>query len=62
MSAAWSAMRWLLPDAQEIDSDSRFYLTLSMAYMGGIYNLLLLPVSHRQQAWSSITFSTRVQA
>jgi len=29
--------------AQKIDQDSRFYLTLSMAYMGGFYNLLLLP-------------------
>jgi acyl-CoA synthetase (AMP-forming)/AMP-acid ligase II len=29
--------------AQGIDQDSRFYLTLSMAYMGGLYNLLLLP-------------------
>lgn len=29
--------------AQRIDQDSRFYLTLSMSYMGGLYNLLLLP-------------------
>ncbi len=26
-----------------IDEGSRFYLTLSMAYMGGLYNLLILP-------------------
>ncbi|MFY9912523.1 MAG: class I adenylate-forming enzyme family protein [Candidatus Sulfotelmatobacter sp.] len=31
-------------DAQHIDQDSRFYLTLSMAYMGGLYNLLILPL------------------
>jgi acyl-coenzyme A synthetase/AMP-(fatty) acid ligase len=31
---------------QGIDSSSRFYLTLSMAYMGGFYNLLLLPFLH----------------
>jgi long-chain acyl-CoA synthetase len=29
--------------AQNIDQNSRFYLTLSMAYMGGFYNLLVLP-------------------
>jgi acyl-CoA synthetase (AMP-forming)/AMP-acid ligase II len=29
--------------AQHIDEGSRFYLTLSMAYMGGFYNLLILP-------------------
>ncbi len=29
--------------AQGIDEHSRFYLTLSMAYMGGFYNLLVLP-------------------
>jgi long-chain acyl-CoA synthetase len=28
---------------QGIDQNSRFFLTLSMAYMGGFYNLLLLP-------------------
>lgn len=28
---------------QNIDHDTRFYLTLSMSYMGGFYNLLLLP-------------------
>ena len=51
-------------DAQQIDSNSRFYLTLSMAYMGGIYNLLLLPfltgasvvVDHVFDARSSLTF------
>lgn len=31
---------------QGIDAFSRFYLTLSMAYMGGFYNLLLLPFLH----------------
>jgi len=29
--------------AQEVGQDARFYLTLSMAYMGGFYNLLILP-------------------
>ncbi len=51
-------------DAQAIGSDSRFYLTLSMAYMGGLYNLLLLPfltgasvvVDHVFDARSSLTF------
>ncbi|MGA9530112.1 MAG: class I adenylate-forming enzyme family protein [Terriglobales bacterium] len=51
-------------EAQAIDSNSRFYLTLSMAYMGGLYNLLLLPflmgssvvVDHVFDARSSITF------
>jgi len=51
-------------EAQSIDSASRFYLTLSMAYMGGIYNLLLLPfltgasvfVDHVFDARSSLTF------
>ncbi|MGA7906840.1 MAG: class I adenylate-forming enzyme family protein [Candidatus Sulfotelmatobacter sp.] len=28
---------------QGIDQETRFYLTLSMAYMGGFYNLLVLP-------------------
>ena len=31
---------------QHISRDSRFYLTLSMAYMGGFYNLLILPFLH----------------
>ena len=51
-------------EAQAIDSDSRFYSTLSMAYMGGIYNLLVLPfltgasvvVDYVFDARSSITF------
>lgn len=51
-------------EAQAVDADSRFYLTLSMAYMGGIYNLLLLPfvtgasvvVDHVFDARSSLTF------
>jgi long-chain acyl-CoA synthetase len=50
--------------AQEIDQDSRFYLTLSMSYMGGLYNLLILPflcgasvvVDHVFDARSSLHF------
>jgi long-chain acyl-CoA synthetase len=50
--------------AQRIDEESRFYLTLSMAYMGGFYNLLLLPflcgasvvVDHVFDARSSVHF------
>jgi long-chain acyl-CoA synthetase len=50
--------------AQGIDEDSRFYLTLSMAYMGGFYNLLVLPflcgasvvVDHVFDARSSLHF------
>jgi long-chain acyl-CoA synthetase len=50
--------------AQGIDHNSRFYLTLSMAYMGGFYNLLLLPflcgasivVDHVFDARSSLNF------
>jgi len=50
--------------AQEINEDSRFYLTLSMAYMGGFYNLLVLPflcgasvvVDHVFDARSSLHF------
>jgi len=49
---------------QAIDEDSRFYLTLSMAYMGGLYNLLVLPflcgasvvVDHVFDARSSLNF------
>jgi long-chain acyl-CoA synthetase len=49
---------------QGIDHDSRFYLTLSMAYMGGFYNLLILPflcgasvvVDHVFDARSSLSF------
>lgn len=49
---------------QGIDEDSRFYLTLSMAYMGGFYNLLILPflcgasvvVDHVFDARSSLHF------
>jgi long-chain acyl-CoA synthetase len=33
-------------EQQGIDESSRFYLTLSMAYMGGFYNLLILPFLH----------------
>ncbi|HVI08327.1 MAG TPA: class I adenylate-forming enzyme family protein [Candidatus Binatia bacterium] len=50
--------------AQGIDETSRFYLTLSMAYMGGFYNLLVLPflcgasvaVDHVFDARSSLHF------
>lgn len=50
--------------AQEIGQDSRFYLTLSMSYMGGLYNLLVLPflcgasvvVDHVFDARSSLHF------
>lgn len=50
--------------AQGLDQDSRFYLTLSMAYMGGFYNLLVLPflcgasvvVDHVFDARSSLHF------
>jgi len=50
--------------AQKIDEDSRFYLTLSMSYMGGLYNLLFLPflcgasvvVDHVFDARSSLHF------
>lgn len=49
---------------QGINHDSRFYLTLSMAYMGGFYNLLILPflcgasvvVDHVFDARSSLNF------
>jgi long-chain acyl-CoA synthetase len=49
---------------QGIDHTSRFYLTLSMAYMGGFYNLLILPflrgasvvVDHVFDARSSLNF------
>ncbi|HEY1658174.1 MAG TPA: class I adenylate-forming enzyme family protein [Candidatus Sulfotelmatobacter sp.] len=49
---------------QGIDHNSRFYLTLSMAYMGGFYNLLVLPflcgasvvVDHVFDARSSLNF------
>jgi long-chain acyl-CoA synthetase len=50
--------------AQGIDQDARFYLTLSMSYMGGFYNLLILPflcgasvvVDHVFDARSSLHF------
>ncbi len=50
--------------AQRIDHNSRFYLTLSMAYMGGFYNLLILPflcgasvvIDHVFDARSSLNF------
>ena len=50
--------------AEGINQDSRFYLTLSMAYMGGLYNLLVLPflcgasvvVDHVFDARSSLNF------
>jgi long-chain acyl-CoA synthetase len=51
-------------EAQRIDQNSRFYLTLSMSYMGGFYNLLILPflcgasvvVDHVFDARSSLRF------
>jgi long-chain acyl-CoA synthetase len=51
-------------NVQGLDQDSRFYLTLSMAYMGGFYNLLILPfllgasvvVDHVFDARSSLNF------
>ncbi len=50
--------------AQKIDQNSRFYLTLSMSYMGGLYNLLVLPflcgasvvIDHVFDARSSLRF------
>ena len=50
--------------AQGIDQDSRFYLTLSMSYMGGFFNLFVLPflcgasvvVDHVFDARSSLNF------
>jgi long-chain acyl-CoA synthetase len=50
--------------SQGIDRNSRFYLTLSMAYMGGFYNLLVLPflcgasvvIDHVFDARSSLHF------
>ena len=55
-------------EVQGLDSNSRFHLTLSMAYMGGIYNLLLLPflmgasvvVDHVFDARSSLTFWEKI--
>ena len=49
---------------QGIDHNTRFYLTLSMSYMGGLYNLLILPflcgasvvVDHVFDARSSLHF------
>jgi acyl-CoA synthetase (AMP-forming)/AMP-acid ligase II len=49
---------------QGVDQNSRFYLTLSMSYMGGLYNLLVLPflcgasvvVDHVFDARSSLRF------
>ena len=56
--------------AQRIDQESRFYLTLSMAYMGGFYNLLILPflcgasvvVDHVFDARSSLHFWEKARA
>jgi acyl-coenzyme A synthetase/AMP-(fatty) acid ligase len=58
-----------LASAQGIEEDSRFYLTLSMAYMGGLYNLLVLPflcgasvvVDHVFDARSSLHFWDKAQ-
>jgi long-chain acyl-CoA synthetase len=54
-------------EQQGIDHASRFYLTLSMAYMGGFYNLLILPflkgasvvIDHVFDARSSLSFWDR---
>ncbi len=51
-------------DSRGVDEGSRFYLTLSMTYMGGFYNLLILPflcgasvvVDHVFDARSSLNF------
>jgi long-chain acyl-CoA synthetase len=51
-------------EVQQIGADTRFYLTLSMSYMGGFYNLLILPflcgasvvVDHVFDARSSLHF------
>jgi len=56
-------------EQQGIDQDSRFYLTLSMAYMGGFYNLLILPflhgasvvIDHVFDARSSLSFWDRAR-
>jgi acyl-CoA synthetase (AMP-forming)/AMP-acid ligase II len=56
--------------AQNINEDSRFYLTLSMAYMGGFYNLLVLPflcgasvvIDHVFDARSSLHFWEKARA
>jgi acyl-coenzyme A synthetase/AMP-(fatty) acid ligase len=56
-------------DMQGIDEASRFYLTLSMAYMGGFYNLLILPflrgatvvVDNVFDARSSLNFWEKIQ-
>jgi acyl-coenzyme A synthetase/AMP-(fatty) acid ligase len=44
---------------QGIDSSSRFYLTLSMAYMGGFYNLLLMPFLHGSSVVVDHVFDAR---
>jgi acyl-coenzyme A synthetase/AMP-(fatty) acid ligase len=60
-------------EQQGIDHTSRFYLALSMAYMGGFYNLLILPflhgasvvIDHVFDARSSLSFwdrASRLQA
>ena len=44
---------------QGIDQTARFYLTLSMAYMGGFYNLLLLPFLHGSSVVIDSVFDAR---
>jgi acyl-coenzyme A synthetase/AMP-(fatty) acid ligase len=44
---------------QGIDQTARFYLTLSMAYMGGFYNLLLLPFLHGSSVIIDNVFDAR---
>jgi acyl-coenzyme A synthetase/AMP-(fatty) acid ligase len=56
-------------EVQGIDQSARFYLTLSMAYMGGFYNLLILPflrgatvvIDNVFDARSSLNFWEKVQ-
>lgn len=56
-------------EVQHIDEETRFYLTLSMSYMGGFYNLLILPflcgasvvVDHVFDARSSLHFWEKAQ-
>lgn len=55
--------------AQKIDQETRYYHTLSMAYMGGFYNLLVQPfvcgasvvVDHVFDARSSVNFWDKVK-
>lgn len=46
-------------EQQAIDHTARFYLTLSMAYMGGFYNLLILPFLHGSSVIIDHVFDAR---